>query len=102
MIEKLAQLEKTHEELTERLVDPAVLSDPKTYRELNKALSEIAEAVRTYREYKKVERERAENEALLATLPKDDDLYPLAQEERAALQARFSELEEELRRELTP
>src|SRR6185436_20432311 len=102
MIEKLAQLEKTHEELTQRLVDPAVLADPKGYRELNKALSEIDDTVRTYREYKEVERQKRENEELLAGLPKDDDLFELAHEERAALLARVAEIEERLRRDLTP
>jgi peptide chain release factor 1 len=102
MIEKLASLEKTHEELTQRLVDPAVLTDPKAYRELNKALSEIDETVRTYREYKEIERQKRENEELLATLPKDDDLYELAYEERGSLLARSAEVEEQLRRDLTP
>ena len=36
MIEKLAELEKTHQELSQRLTDPAIFSDPKAYRELNK------------------------------------------------------------------
>lgn len=102
MIEKLAQLEKTHEELTQRLVDPAVFNDPKVYRDLNKALAEIDETVRTYREYKEADRQKRENEELLATLPKDDDLYQLAHEERAALAQRIAEIEEQLRRDLTP
>jgi peptide chain release factor 1 len=102
MIEKLAQLEKTHEELTQRLADPAVFADPKVYRELNKTLSEIDPAVRLYRDYVKARREREENEELLATVPKEDELYALAQEERQRLAARLEALEEQLRRELTP
>ncbi|HEV8578066.1 MAG TPA: peptide chain release factor 1 [Thermoanaerobaculia bacterium] len=102
MIEKLSQLEKTHEELTQRLTDPAVFADPKAYRELNKTLSEIDPAVRLYREYVKVRREREESEELLATLPKEDELYAMAQEEKQQLAARLAELEEQLRRELTP
>ena len=102
MIEKLAQLEKTHEELTQRLADPAVFGDPRAYRELNKTLSEIDPTVRLYREYVKAHRERQENEELLATLPKEDELYALAQEEKQQLAARLAELEERLRRELTP
>ena len=58
MIEKLAQLEKTHEELTQRLSDPAVFSDPNIYRELNKTISEIDPTVRLYREYVKSARQR--------------------------------------------
>jgi peptide chain release factor 1 len=102
MIEKLAELERTHQELTQRLTDPAVFSDPKVYREVNKTLSEIDPAVRLYREYVKATREREENEEMLAGLAKDDDLYEMAHEERQQLAARLAELEEQLRRELTP
>jgi len=102
MIEKLAELEKTHQELSQRLSDPAVFSDPKAYRELNKTLSEIDPTVKLYREYMKVQKEREENEGLLATMPKDDDLYDMVHEERQQLAVRIAELEERLRRELTP
>jgi peptide chain release factor 1 len=102
MLDKLSQLEKTHEELTQRLADPAVFADPKAYRDLNKTLAEIDPAVRLYREYVKVRRERTANEELLASLPKDDELYALAQDEKQQLAARQEELEERLRRELTP
>ncbi|HSG39375.1 MAG TPA: peptide chain release factor 1, partial [Thermoanaerobaculia bacterium] len=102
MIEKLAEIEKTHQELTQRLADPAVFGDPKAYRELNKTLSEIDPAVKLYREYVKVQKQRQENEEMLATLPKDDELFVMAQDEKEQLTARVAELEEQLRRELTP
>ena len=102
MIEKLAELERTHQELTQRLSDPTVFSDPKVYREVNKTLSEIDPAVKLYREYVKATREREENEEMLAGLAKDDDLYEMAHEERQQLAARLAELEGQLRRELTP
>ena len=102
MIEKLAELEKTHQELTQRLADPATFGDPKVYREVNKTLSEIDPAVRLYREYVKACKQREENDELLAGLPKDDDLYEMAQDEKEQLIRRIAELEERLRRELTP
>jgi peptide chain release factor 1 len=102
MIEKLAEIEKTHQELTQRLSDPAIFSDPKAYREVNKTLSEIDPAVRLYREYVKVRKLREENDELLASLPKDDDLFEMAQDEKQQLLGRVAELEERLRRELTP
>jgi peptide chain release factor 1 len=102
MIEKLAEIEKTHQELTQRLADPAIFADPKTYRELNKTLSEIDPALKLYREYVKVQKQVAENEELLATLPKDDEIFLLAQDEKEQLAVRLAELEEQLRRELTP
>src|SRR3954469_7778306 len=102
MIEKLAQLEKTHQELTQRLMEPAIFSDPKVYRGVNKTLAEIDPAVKLYREYVKADQQRRENEEMLAELPKDDELYALAQDEKEQLAARVAGLEEQLRRELTP
>ena len=102
MIEKLAQLEKTHEELTQRLADPAVLGDRKAYAEANKTLSEIGPVVELYRDYKRLRKQREEAGEMLASLPKDDELYEMAREEREQLDLRLAELEERLRVELSP
>jgi peptide chain release factor 1 len=102
MLEKLAQLEKTHAELTARLADPQVLGDRKAYTEASKALAEIRHVVELYREHQRLARQRAETEELLCGLTREDELYPLAQEERAAIDRRLAAVEEELRRELTP
>jgi peptide chain release factor 1 len=102
MLEKLAQIEKTHEELTQRLSDPAVLTDRKVYAETNKALSEISPLVRLYREYTSVQRQRAETAEMLDGMAKDDDLFEMAREERDQLDARLADIEERLRLELIP
>jgi len=102
MHQKLAQLEKTHEELTQKLVDPEVLADPKKYRETNKALAEISHVVGLYGELKKLEHELRGTEELLDTLSRDDELYAVAQEERNALVERLAELNEKIRLELVP
>jgi peptide chain release factor 1 len=102
MFEKLSQIEKTHEELTQRLADPSVLSDRKAYTETNKALAEIARTVETYREYKRAQQQLAETEEMLGGLGKDDELYEMAREEREQLLERVQRIEEQLRVELTP
>ncbi len=102
MIEQLAQLEKTHEELTQKLTDPAVLSDRKAYADANRTLSEIGHVVELYRDYRRVRQQLTETEEMLSALGKDDDLFEMAHEERGQLQARLAQLEEDLRRELTP
>ncbi|HEX2224873.1 MAG TPA: peptide chain release factor 1 [Thermoanaerobaculia bacterium] len=102
MLEKLAQLEKTHQELTQKLTDPAIFADRKAYADTNRALAEINAIVELYREYSRVEQQRRETEDMLAGLPKDDELYLLAQDERDQLTARMADLEEKLRVELTP
>jgi peptide chain release factor 1 len=102
MIEKLAQLEKTHEELTQRLADPSVLTDRKAYTETNKALAEISPVVELYREYKRLRQQSEETDEMLAGLSKDDELWEMAREEREQLAARTADLEERLRVELSP
>jgi peptide chain release factor 1 len=102
MIERLAQLERTHEELTARLVDPALLSDPRAYAKTTKALSEIDHLVGLYRQYREVERQLADTAEMLTAMGRGDELYELAFEEQQRLAARSGELEEALRRELTP
>ena len=102
MFDKLSQIEKTHEELTQRLTDPSVLSDRKAYTETNKALAEISRTVELFREYKRARQQSRETEEMLASLPKDDELYEMAREEREQLLQRVQKLEDELRVELTP
>jgi peptide chain release factor 1 len=102
MMERLAELEKTHEELTARLSDPAIHGDRKAFTEASKALSEIGHTVELYRRWKSVERERQETEEMLSGLPKDDDLFAMAQEERARLANQSEAIEGELKKELEP
>ncbi len=102
MHDKLAQLESTHEDLIRMLADPDVLAEPAKYTETNKALSEISHVVALYRELKKLEEERRGVEELLDGLPKDDDLYTLARDEREGLDERLGTLWEEIRIELVP
>ena len=102
MHEKLAQLENTHDDLIRMLADPDVLAEPAKYTETTKALSEISHVVALYRELKKLEAEREGAEEMLDGLPKDDELYAMAREERDNLLERMGTLEEEIRLELIP
>ncbi|MFP3940309.1 MAG: peptide chain release factor 1 [Thermoanaerobaculia bacterium] len=102
MIDKLADIERTHDELTAKLADPEFLADRSAYTEASKALSEITRAVELYREYKKVEGQLAETREMLEGLGKGDELRELAEQELDELTARKDELEQSLRVELTP
>jgi peptide chain release factor 1 len=102
MFEKLQQLERTHDELSARLTLPATLGDPKAYRDTNKALAEIAEVVRLWRERRELARQLEETAQMLATLPREDELHALALEEQAGLERRLASLDERLRQELVP
>ena len=102
MIEKLAEIEKTHDELSARLADPAVLAQPQQVREVSKALSDLEPVVKLYRELRTVDRQREENRELLDSLGKGDELAALAEEERTSLDARREALLADLKREIAP
>jgi len=53
--QKLAQLEKRFDELTQQMADPAVISDGDKYRKVTKEQAELSEVVGKYREWKSVE-----------------------------------------------
>lgn len=102
MLDKLAHLERSHDDLTRRLADPAVLGDPKAYTDTSKALAEISPLVELVRELREVDRQVAETDQMLADLPKDDELFAMAREEREGLATRRLGLEARLRTELIP
>ena len=102
MLEKLAEIERTHDELTQKLTDPGVISDPKLYPQTTKALAEIDLVVRLYRERCKLAQELEDAEEMLAGLPKDDELYEVAADERRSLLERLEGLDEQIRVELIP
>jgi peptide chain release factor 1 len=102
MLEQLSALEKDHQELTEKLSDPEFQADRDRFREASKRLAEISPAVELYRRYRELETEREQTEQMLAGMSKDDELYELARDELDGLGKRLAELENELRREMTP
>jgi peptide chain release factor 1 len=102
MLEKLNEIEKTHEELTTQLSDPEMQSDLEAFRKASKKLSELGPVVELYRQFKAVEEERRQTDEMLAGLNKDDELWEMASEEKARLDTEAELLEEKLRVELTP
>ncbi|MEM6792419.1 MAG: peptide chain release factor 1 [Acidobacteriota bacterium] len=101
-LKKLEQLEATHLDLTRRMADPEVVSDPASYREAHKALTEIDDVVQLFGRFKKVHEEREGTAEMLSELTPDDELHGVALEEQAALDAQLEELAEAIRVELIP
>jgi peptide chain release factor 1 len=98
MLEKLQSIEDRYEQLTAEMGDPAVQADNAKFRAHSKAVSEMQPTVDTFREYKRIAAQIAENQELL----KDPDMRELAQEEIGALEARREALLAELKVLLVP
>ena len=102
MLDKLVEIEKTHNELTTQLADPDLHSDQDAFRKSSKKLSDLNSVVELYREYKSVDAERQQTEEMLQSLSKDDELWEMAHDEKTRLDEEAAELEEKIRIELTP
>ena len=98
MLDKLQSIEDKYEQLAAEMGDPAVQADNAKFRSHSKAVSELQPTVDTFRDYKKIATQIAENEELL----KDPDMREMAQEEMPALEARREALLAELKMLLVP
>lgn len=101
MFEKLEDIEKKYEELTEQLGDPQLLADQSRYAKLAKQHRELGEIVAKYREYKSLERGIRETKELIES-EEDPEMVSLARSELAELEARLERAASELKLLLLP
>ncbi|MEE2776614.1 MAG: peptide chain release factor 1 [Acidobacteriota bacterium] len=102
MIEKLQELEKKHDELSERLTQPEVFSNPALTRDTNKALVDLRPVVELYRQFRDATRQRNGAREMLDGSSDDEELAAMAVEEIETLDLQIAGLEEQLRKELIP
>jgi peptide chain release factor 1 len=102
MFEKLESVARRSEELTKLLSDPAVFADPETLRRYAKEQADLRPVVSAYHEYRKLQQELRENQELLDSEDQDSEFTALIKEEVAALTARLTTLETDLRTMLLP
>ena len=98
--QKLAQLEKRFDELTQLMADPAVISDADQYRKITKEQAELSQIVGKYREWKDVEDSLSQARAMLQE--KDLDLRAMAEEEVTSQEPELARIEEEIKILLLP
>ncbi len=101
MFQKLDDVVARHEELTNMLMDPSIISDPKKMMECNKALNSIDELVQKYKYYTS---KKNELESLKEDLKaeKDADMKDMMLEEIRSIESEIPTLEEELKVLLLP
>ncbi len=100
MIDKLEEIERKFDRLTAELASPQVLADAAKYQKVAKERASLEKLVETFREYKRVLEQLADNEELLSD--GDAELKALAREELPGLKKRRDELEEQLKVLLLP
>jgi peptide chain release factor 1 len=101
MLDKLQSIEKSYLDLQAQLYDPAIATDQKLAREINKKLLNLEEAFNLFQVYKKLDSQRKEAEEMMAT-ETDEEMIALAKAELDEAMSKLPEIEAELKVALLP
>lgn len=102
MIPDLESVEERYRNLVRSLTDPAVIADPRKFREISKERAEIEPLIRKNEDLKRVRANIAGSRELLADPEADSELKSLAAADLRLLEARETELTAEIRVLLVP
>eukprot|EP00268_Persea_americana_P055424 TRINITY_DN6442_c0_g1_i1.p1 TRINITY_DN6442_c0_g1~~TRINITY_DN6442_c0_g1_i1.p1 ORF type:complete len:432 (-),score=91.75 TRINITY_DN6442_c0_g1_i1:321-1427(-) len=102
LITKLDSAEKTWKELSVKLADPDVVSNPSEYQKLAQSMADLDEVVLTYKKFRDCEKQLEETKALAKEDNSDQDMIEMIASEVATLSNQLKELEEKLKVLLLP
>jgi peptide chain release factor 1 len=102
LLDKLKSVEQTFNELTRRLADPDVATDPQEFQRLAKSRSSLEETVNTFEAWKQTQEELGGARQVLKEAGSDPELREMAAAEVDALTTELARLEDRLRILLLP
>ncbi|KAM1207599.1 hypothetical protein ACFXTH_007996 [Malus domestica] len=102
LITKLDSAEKTWKDLSVKLADPDVVSNPSEYQKLAQSVAELDEVVTIYRDFKDCEKQLEETKALAKEVGSDEDMAEMISFELESLSNQIKELEAKLKMLLLP
>ena len=101
MLEKLAEIEKRYDELTELLSDPQIIAVPLEFQKYAKAQAGLTEIVEAFRAYRDIERQIADLQEMLQE-EQEAEMQAMVESEQATLNRRREELSARLKILLLP
>ncbi len=101
MLDKIAEIEARHQQLSEQLADPAVAADLQQLKTLSKQYKDLSQIVAAGRDYRLALGQLASARELLST-ESDEEIREMAKEEITALEPRVDELEQRVKTLLIP
>lgn len=102
LLDKLKSVEQTFHELTRRLADPDIATDPVEVQRVAKARSSLEEVVNTYERWKAAQEELTGARQILKEANGDAEMHEMAALEVEELQTKLKELETRLKILLLP
>ena len=101
MFDKLEDLVRRFEEITNELTEPSVVNDQNRFRKLMKEQSDLQPLVDAYTEYRKCQ-ETVEDSLAMLESESDDEMREMLKEEMSDAKKRIAELEQEMKILLLP
>ncbi|HIK09556.1 MAG TPA: peptide chain release factor 1 [Oscillatoriaceae cyanobacterium M33_DOE_052] len=102
LLDKLNSVDQTFKELTRRLADPDIATDPKEYQRVAKARSSLEETVNTFDLWKQTVEELNGAKLVLKEANSDPELRDMALLEVQELEEKLAQLEQRLKILLLP
>ncbi|MDJ0537051.1 MAG: peptide chain release factor 1 [Xenococcaceae cyanobacterium MO_207.B15] len=102
LLEKLKSVEQTYQELTRRLGDPDIATNPDELQKIAKARSSLETTVNTYEEWKQAVEQLAEAKEIYKESASDPEMKEMAAMEIEELEETIPQLEERLKILLLP
>ncbi|MGC9525531.1 MAG: peptide chain release factor 1 [Limnospira sp.] len=102
LLDKLKSVEQTFQELTLRLADPEITTDPEEFQRVAKARSSLEEVVNAYQEWKATQTELAGAKQILKEAGGDPEMKEMAASEVEELSTHLNRLETRLKILLLP
>lgn len=101
MFDRLEDLVRRYEEITNELTEPSVVNDQNRFRKLMKEQAELQPLVDAYMEYKKCQ-ETVEDSLVMLDGESDEEMREMLKEELSEAKKRAAELEQEMKILLLP
>lgn len=101
MFDKLDFITEKYKELSEKVADPAVIADQKTWQKYMKEMAELEPVVKAYEDYRRMQSELADVRELIE-LEDDEEMREMAKEEAKDLEERMAKAQEDLKILLLP
>ncbi|MBW4653625.1 MAG: peptide chain release factor 1 [Kaiparowitsia implicata GSE-PSE-MK54-09C] len=102
LLEKLNSVEQTFHELTRRMADPDIATDPTEFQRVAKARSSLEETVATYDAWRKAQSDLAEARQISKEAASDPEMREMAELEIGELEAALEQLEQHMKVLLLP
>ena len=96
MFDKLDFIQEKYQELSEKVADPAVIADQKTFQKYMKEMSEMEPVVKAYEDYRRMQGELSDAKELIE-IEEDEEVRDMAKEEAKEIEEKLEQAQADLK-----